>query len=551
MPSFAPPPLKPLGSSAGGDDDDSEGPVSLLTTTMKKKKQPAKAKGASAFSFGAAAAAAAAAPAPPPVAASAPGPAAATLAAEEDDDVDPLEAFMSGIDAQAKTQAHQAVGRQEEFNVLAKIKAREAREEEEEEEEEPAFVRPKRPVKKALKRGKAGVGGATAVKLGAAPPKKQRQGLSFSLAQSEALKKKVEKQSESSSDDDDDEDGGSDDDTFGQWHIPGVNRMKKKELKQVDHASIDYPDFRKNFYIEARDVKRRPQSVDDAFYKAHQVKVRGKNVPKPALAFHQFGLADRILKVVTRHEWEKPLPVQAICMPIIMSGRDCIGIAKTGSGKTLAFVLPMLRHIKDQPDLEPDDGPLALIMAPTRELAIQLFNEVKHFTKILDLRAACVYGEPNGCIGKAGSTDTNASARPFCTGGAGVAEQIGALKFGVHIIVCTPGRMIDLLCANSGRVTNLRRVTYVCMDEADRMFDMGFEPQIMKILSNTRPDRQTVLFSATFPPSVEKLAKTVLSMPIEVTVGTRSTVNTDVKQLIEVRNPCTRQLLPCGPTGVG
>lgn len=132
-----------------------------------------------------------------------------------------------------------------------------------------------------------------------------------------------------------------------------------------------------------------------------------------------------------------------------------------------------------------------------------------------------------------------------------MAEQIGALKFGVHIIVCTPGRMIDLLCANSGRVTNLRRVTYVCMDEADRMFDMGFEPQIMKILSNTRPDRQTVLFSATFPPSVEKLAKTVLSMPIEVTVGTRSTVNTDVKQLIEVRDPCNRQHFPAVQQALG
>ena len=105
------------------------------------------------------------------------------------------------------------------------------------------------------------------------------------------------------------------------------------------------------------------------------------------------------------------------------------------------------------------------------------------------------------------------------------------LKFGVHVIVCTPGRMIDLLCANSGRVTNLRRVTYICLDEADRMFDMGFEPQIMKIIANTRPDRQTVLFSATFPPQVEALAKQVLERPIEITVGGRSAVNNDVKQV--------------------
>lgn len=196
-------------------------------------------------------------------------------------------------------------------------------------------------------------------------------------------------------------------------------------------------------------------------------------------------------------------------------------------------MVPMLRHVKDQPELEEMDGPLAMIMAPTRELAIQvrtiyarwsflnvkmiiltsqaqdkqrddryileqLFNVVKLFTKTLEIRAACVYG------------------------GAGVAEQIGMLKFGVHVIVCTPGRMIDLLCANSGRVTNLRRVTYICLDEADRMFDMGFEPQIMKIIANTRPDRQTVLFSATFPPQVEALAKQVLERPIEITVGGRS-----------------------------
>eukprot|EP01043_Picozoa_sp_COSAG02_P050997 COSAG02_NODE_5310_length_4449_cov_5.367586_1_plen_259_part_10 len=216
--------------------------------------------------------------------------------------------------------------------------------------------------------------------------------------------------------------------------------------------------------------------------------------------------------MIDKHKWAAPLAVQAQCLPIIMSGRDCIGIAKTGSGKTLAFVVPMLRHVKDQPDLEEMDGPLALIMAPTRELAIQLFNVVKLFTKTLELRAACVYG------------------------GAGVAEQIGMLKFGVHVIVCTPGRMIDLLCANSGRVTNLRRVTYVCLDEADRMFDMGFEPQIMKILANTRPDRQTVLFSATFPPQVEALAKKVLERPVEITVGGRSAVNNDVKQVIEVRS---------------
>merc|ERR1719209_2702242 len=129
----------------------------------------------------------------------------------------------------------------------------------------------------------------------------------------------------------------------------------------------------------------------------------------------------------------------------------------------------------DQPALEEGDGPIAIIMTPTRELALQIFREVKKFCKPLGLQPACIYG------------------------GSGISEQIAELKRGAEIIICTPGRMIDMLAANSGKVTNLRRVTMMILDEADRMFDMGFEPQVMRVLDNCRPDRQTVMFSATFP----------------------------------------------------
>ncbi|ESO04659.1 hypothetical protein HELRODRAFT_187002 [Helobdella robusta] len=193
-----------------------------------------------------------------------------------------------------------------------------------------------------------------------------------------------------------------------------------------------------------------------------------------------------------------------------MSGRDMIGIAKTGSGKTLAFLLPMFRHIADQPELESDDGPIAIIMTPTRELAMQIGKECRKFSKSLNLRCVCVYG------------------------GTGISEQIAELKRGAEIIVCTPGRMIDMLAANSGKVTNLRRCTYIVLDEADRMFDMGFEPQVMKIVDNVRPDRLTVMFSATFPRQMEALARRVLTKPIEVTVGGRSVVCADVEQFIIV-----------------
>lgn len=114
------------------------------------------------------------------------------------------------------------------------------------------------------------------------------------------------------------------------------------------------------------------------------------------------------------------------------------------------------------------------------------------------------------------------------------------MKKGAEIIVCTPGRMIDLLTANSGRVTNLKRVTYLVLDEADRMFDMGFEPQVMKIVNNIRPDRQTVLFSATFPKQMDSLARKILKKPLEITVGGRSVVAAEIEQIVEVRAEDTK-----------
>merc|ERR1719313_3194350 len=97
-----------------------------------------------------------------------------------------------------------------------------------------------------------------------------------------------------------------------------------------------------------------------------RIKVKGKDVPKPIKGWHQCGLSTRILQVIQANQFDNPMPIQAQALPVIMQGRDCIGVAKTGSGKTMAFVLPMLRHIKDQPDLEESDGPIALVMAPTR-----------------------------------------------------------------------------------------------------------------------------------------------------------------------------------------
>ncbi|KAL0924043.1 hypothetical protein M5K25_004847 [Dendrobium thyrsiflorum] len=297
-----------------------------------------------------------------------------------------------------------------------------------------------------------------------------------------------------------------------------VKKTKAEKLSIVDHSKIQYSPFRKNFYIEVKEIAKMTPDDVAAYRKQLELKVHGKDIPKPIKTWNQTGLTSKILDTIKKLNFEKPMSIQAQALPIIMSGRDCIGIAKTGSGKTLAFVLPMLRHIKDQPPVVPGDGPIALIMAPTRELVQQIHSDIKRFSKVLGFNCVPVYG------------------------GSGVAQQISELKRGAEIVVCTPGRMIDILCTSAGKITNLRKVTYFVMDEADRMFDMGFEPQITRIVQNTRPDRQTVLFSATFPRQVEILARKVLNKPVEIQVGGRSVVNKDITQLVEVRQESDRFL---------
>ncbi|KAI9596059.1 P-loop containing nucleoside triphosphate hydrolase protein [Syncephalis fuscata] len=287
---------------------------------------------------------------------------------------------------------------------------------------------------------------------------------------------------------------------------------KRKDVAQVDHSKMDYEPFRKDFYVEPAELAEMDQcEVDLLRAELDGIKIRGVRPPKPVKRWTHCGFPAACYDVIRKLGYEAPTPIQAQGIPAILGGRDVIGIAKTGSGKTMAFLLPMFRHIKDQRPLGMMEGPIALVMTPTRELAVQIHRDCKPFLKALNLRAVCAYG------------------------GAPIKDQIADLKRGAEIIVCTPGRMIDLLCANAGRLTNLARITYLVLDEADRMFDMGFEPQVMKIVNNIRPNRQTVLFSATFPRQMEALARKVLRKPLEITVGERSVVCDDVEQIVEVR----------------
>ncbi|BHF64003.1 Probable ATP-dependent RNA helicase ddx46 [Sparganum proliferum] len=287
--------------------------------------------------------------------------------------------------------------------------------------------------------------------------------------------------------------------------------QKKEKLGAVDHSRIHYPPFKKNFYVEVPEIaKMSKDAVKKYRASLEALRVRGKDCPKPVKTWVQTGVSSRLLACLKKAGFEKPTPIQCQALPVIMSGRDMIGIAKTGSGKTLAFLVPLMRHLEHQTPLGPGDGPMAILLTPTRELALQTYKEARRLGNACGFRIACVYG------------------------GTGISEQIAELKRGAEVIVCTPGRMIDMLAANGGRVTNLRRCTYVVLDEADRMFDLGFEPQVMRIVENCRPDRQTVMFSATFPRQMEVLARKALTNPIEVQVGGRSVVCSDITQKVWV-----------------
>ncbi|CAG7731589.1 unnamed protein product [Allacma fusca] len=279
-------------------------------------------------------------------------------------------------------------------------------------------------------------------------------------------------------------------------------------LPAVDHSTIEYKPFEKKFYEEHVDISSLDEEKVDALRDALGLKVSGAAPPKPVSSFGHLGFPENLLKAIRKSEFTQPTPIQAQGIPIAMTGRDIIGIAKTGSGKTAAFLWPMLIHIADQPELKPGDGPIGLILCPTRELALQIYSEAKKFGKVFNYNVCCCYG------------------------GGSKWEQSKDLEKGAEIVVATPGRMIDMV---KMKATNLERVTYLVLDEADRMFDMGFEVQVRSICDHVRPDRQTMLFSATFRKKVEKLARIALNDPIRVVQGDVGEANQDVTQIVLIK----------------
>ncbi|XP_062994756.1 ATP-dependent RNA helicase DDX42 isoform X3 [Elgaria multicarinata webbii] len=278
-------------------------------------------------------------------------------------------------------------------------------------------------------------------------------------------------------------------------------------LPPIDHSEIEYPPFEKNFYEEHEEITSlTPQQVVELRHKLN-LRVSGAAPPRPGSSFAHFGFDEQLMHQIRKSEYTQPTPIQCQGVPVALSGRDMIGIAKTGSGKTAAFIWPIMVHIMDQKELEPGDGPIAVIVCPTRELCQQIHAECKRFGKAYNLRSVAVYG------------------------GGSMWEQAKALQEGAEIVVCTPGRLIDHV---KKKATNLQRVTYLVFDEADRMFDMGFEYQVRSIASHVRPERQTLLFSATFRKKIEKLARDILIDPIRVVQGDIGEANEDITQIVEI-----------------
>ncbi|XP_021948435.1 probable ATP-dependent RNA helicase DDX5 isoform X2 [Folsomia candida] len=266
--------------------------------------------------------------------------------------------------------------------------------------------------------------------------------------------------------------------------------------------------FEKNFYVPSQTVLNRPVQEVQHFLTTNQVSMRGREVPSPIINFDEGGIPDALMATIRRNAFANPTLIQSVGWPVALSGRDLVGIAQTGSGKTLAYTLPAIIHISHQPRLERGEGPIALVLAPTRELAQQIQQVAIEYGNPCRLRSTCVFG------------------------GAPKGGQARDLERGVEILVATPGRLIDFL--ESGK-TNLKRCTYLVLDEADRMLDMGFEPQIRKIVEQVRPDRQTLMWSATWPKEVRALAEDFLKDYIQVNVGSATlSANHNILQIIDV-----------------
>ncbi len=237
----------------------------------------------------------------------------------------------------------------------------------------------------------------------------------------------------------------------------------------------------------------------------------------PLKTFEEFGLIAPLQRALTEARYQTPTPIQAKTVPVAMLGRDVLGCAQTGTGKTAAFALPILNRLGQQNRKAEPRCPLSLVLAPTRELAIQIEASFATYGRNLHLRCALVYG------------------------GVSQARQVKALNRGAHILVATPGRLLDLM--NQGHVA-LHQTAVFALDEVDRMLDMGFLPDLKRIVAQLPTPRQSLFFSATLPPKIAEFAQRLLRSPVKVDVTPESpSVRTIQQHVLLVANHEKRALL--------
>ncbi|MEO7403875.1 MAG: DEAD/DEAH box helicase [Burkholderiales bacterium] len=242
--------------------------------------------------------------------------------------------------------------------------------------------------------------------------------------------------------------------------------------------------------------------------------------PAAITLFSELALDAPLLRVVAEEGYTTPTPIQAQAIPLILAGRDVMGGAQTGTGKTAGFTLPILQRLLKyaSTSTSPARHPIrALILAPTRELAVQVEESVTTYAKYTGLRATCIYG------------------------GVNMDPQIAALRTGIEVVVATPGRFLDHV---QQRTINLQQVEFFVLDEADRMLDMGFIPDVKRIIALLPTKRQSLLFSATFPEDIKKLADSFLKDPVLVQVARRNQANESISHLVHpVAREKKRELL--------
>ncbi|KAH8850550.1 putative ATP-dependent RNA helicase DDX23 [Schistosoma japonicum] len=344
---------------------------------------------------------------------------------------------------------------------------------------------------------------------------------------------------------------------FGRGHIGGIDiKQQKKEIgrfysKLLESRRSDTQKVQEKKRLSGVAKREAKQKWDDRhwtekalgqmterdwriFREDFSISTKGGNIPNPLRSWAEMNVADELKDVIKKVGYPEPTPIQRQAIPIGLQNRDIIGVAETGSGKTAAFLIPLLNWIQRLPKLErledTEQGPYAIIMAPTRELAQQIEEETVKFGRPLGIKTVSLIG------------------------GLSREDQALKLRMGAEIVIGTPGRLNDVL---ENRYMVLNQCTYIVLDEADKMIDMGFEPEVNNILTylpvtNEKPDnedaeddskllsnfatkhkyRQTVMFTATMPPAVERLARSYLRRPAMVYIGSAGKPTERVEQIV-------------------